>query len=75
MEGMYEVIAIHPATGEITRFAVAATSHYEARRHAESCGLQHVVVSEPGGEGSADCDATRPFSDHTGKSFSDHTGK
>jgi hypothetical protein len=67
MEGMYEVIAIHPATGEITRFAVAATSHYDARRHAESCGLQHVVVTEPGGECSADGDFSRPLPDHTGR--------
>lgn len=49
MEGMYEVIAVHPATGELTRFAVAATSRFEARQYAESCGLQHVVIVGPGG--------------------------
>ena len=61
MDGMYAVIAIHPATGEITRFAVVATSHYEARRHAESCGLQHVVVTGPGGEGVSDGDLARSW--------------
>ena len=51
VEQMYEVIAVHPATGKVTRFAVAAKSHYEARRHAESCGLEHVVVEGPEGGG------------------------
>ena len=60
MEGMYEVIAIHPATGEITRFAVAATSHYDARRHAESCGLQHAVVTGPDEDCAADLLRTTP---------------
>ncbi|MCC6660857.1 MAG: hypothetical protein IT437_08225 [Phycisphaerales bacterium] len=57
MERTYEVIAVHPGTGEVTRFMIAASSAHEARERAEACGLAHVVVHGPGGGGASEMTA------------------